>query len=76
MFESFWFLILTLFLSVAFDLVNGWTDARNSIATVVFTRVLSPKVAVPMIPFSNLAGVLPGTAVAVTVGKGLSPQRG
>jgi len=71
MFESFWFLILIIFLAVAFDFVNGWTDACNSIATVISTRVLSPQVAVLMAAFFNLVGALAGTAVAVTIGKGL-----
>lgn len=71
MFESFWFLILIIFLSVAFDFVNGWTDACNSIATVVSTRVLTPQVAVLMAAFFNLVGAFSGTAVAVTIGKGL-----
>lgn len=74
MFESFWFLILILFLSVAFDFVNGWTDACNSIATVVSTRVLSPHVAVLMAALFNLVGAFSGTAVAVTIGKGLVEQ--
>lgn len=56
---------------MAFDFVNGWTDACNSIATVVSTRVLSPQVAVLMAAFFNLVGALSGTAVAVTIGKGL-----
>jgi PiT family inorganic phosphate transporter len=74
MFESFWFLVLILFLSVAFDFVNGWTDACNSIATVVSTRVLSPHVAVLMAALFNLVGAFSGTAVAVTIGKGLVSQ--
>ena len=71
MFESFEFLILIIVLSVAFDFVNGWTDACNSIATVVSTRVLSPQVAVLMAAFFNLVGAFSGTAVAVTIGRGL-----
>jgi PiT family inorganic phosphate transporter len=71
MFESFWFLILIIFLSMAFDFVNGWTDACNSIATVVSTRVLAPHTAVLMAAFFNLVGAFSGTAVAVTIGKGL-----
>lgn len=74
MFESFWFLIVIFVLSVAFDFVNGWTDACNSIATVVSTRVLSPQTAVLMAAFFNLAGAFSGTAVAVTIGKGLVVQ--
>ena len=71
MFDSFWFLVLIIFLSVAFDFVNGWTDACNSIATVVSTRVLSPQTAVLMAAIFNLIGAFSGTAVAVTIGKGL-----
>lgn len=74
MFESFWFLIAIFVLSVAFDFVNGWTDACNSIATVVSTRVLSPQTAVLMAGFFNLVGAFSGTAVAVTIGKGLVVQ--
>lgn len=69
--DSFGFLLLIIFLSMAFDFVNGWTDACNSIATVVSTRVLTPQVAVLMAAFFNLVGALSGTAVAVTIGKGL-----
>lgn len=69
--DSFGFLLLIIFLSIAFDFVNGWTDACNSIATVVSTRVLSPQVAVLMAALFNLVGALSGTAVAVTIGKGL-----
>ncbi len=47
--------------------VNGWTDAPNAIATVVSTRVLSPKVAVFLGALFNLLGVFfMGTAVAKT----------
>lgn len=48
--------------------VNGWTDSPNAIATVVSTRVLSPKFAIGFGAFFNLLGVLlMGTAVASTV---------
>lgn len=69
--SSLGFLLLIIFLCLAFEFVNGWTDACNSIATVVSTRVLSPKVAVLMASVFELIGALSGTAVAVTIGKGL-----
>jgi phosphate/sulfate permease len=75
MFEPFWFLILIPFLPVAFDFVNGWTDACNSIATVFFILFLFPNVAVSMTPFFSLAGILSITAVAITVEKGVSRIR-
>ncbi len=39
-------LVLVVFLALAFDFINGFHDAANSIATVVSTRVLSPRLAV------------------------------
>ena len=65
-------LIVVLFLVLAAEFVNGWTDAPNAIATVVSTRVLKPRVAVLMATTLNAAGVLlSGTAVATTIGKGI-----
>jgi len=57
-------------LVLAAEFVNGATDAPNSIATVVCTRVLSPRAAIVMATLFNALGVLSGTAVAVTIGKG------
>ncbi|HEX8098964.1 MAG TPA: inorganic phosphate transporter [Actinomycetota bacterium] len=57
--------------ALAFDFVNGFHDAANSIATAVSTRVLSPRVAVAWAAFWNfIAFVIFGTAVASTLGKG------
>ncbi len=61
-------LIIALFLVCASIFVNGWTDAPNAIATVVSTRVLSPRVAVLMATVFNLVGIMFfGTAVASTI---------
>ena len=64
-------LLLVLLLILAAEFVNGWTDAPNAIATVVSTRSLSPLQAVVMAAVLNLVGVLSGTAVAATIGKGI-----
>ncbi|TAK61253.1 MAG: inorganic phosphate transporter [Bacteroidetes bacterium] len=64
-------LIIVLLLVLAAEFVNGWTDAPNAIATVVSTRVLSPKWAILMATLLNIAGTLSGTAVAATIGKGI-----
>lgn len=65
-------LIIVLLLVLAAEFVNGWTDAPNAIATVVSTRVLSPYQAVVMAAVMNILGALAtGTAVAVTIGKGI-----
>lgn len=64
-------LSIVLLLVLAAEFVNGWTDAPNSIATVVSTRALSPKHAVVMATILNFAGALSGTAVALTIGQGI-----
>jgi PiT family inorganic phosphate transporter len=64
--------ILTVAVALTFDFINGFHDAANSIATVVSTRVLSPRLAVVWAAFFNfVAAFLLGTAVAKTIGKGL-----
>lgn len=63
---------LTVLVALTFDFLNGFHDAANSIATVVSTRVLSPKLAVVWAAFFNfVAAFLLGTAVAHTIGKGM-----
>ena len=65
-------LIITVLVALAFDFLNGFHDAANSIATVVSTRVLSPKLAVVWAAFFNfVAAFFLGTAVAKTIGKGM-----
>jgi inorganic phosphate transporter, PiT family len=63
---------VVLFLAYLFEFANGWTDAPNSIATVVSTRVLRPHHAVLMAGVLNLVGALVvGTAVAKTIAEGI-----
>jgi PiT family inorganic phosphate transporter len=65
-------LLITVITALIFDFLNGFHDAANSIATVVSTRVLSPKLAVVWAAFFNfVAAFLLGTAVAKTIGKGM-----
>ena len=64
--------IITILLALIFDFINGFHDAANSIATVVSTRVLSPRLAVVWAAvFNFLAAFFLGTAVAKTIGKGM-----
>jgi PiT family inorganic phosphate transporter len=57
-------------IALGFDFFNGFHDAANSIATVVSTRVLSPRQAVAWAAFFNFAAfVIFGTAVAATIAK-------
>jgi PiT family inorganic phosphate transporter len=58
--------------ALAFDYINGFHDAANSIATVVSTRVLSPGQAVIWAAFFNFVAAFGfGTAVAKTIGTGM-----
>ena len=64
--------LITILLALTFDFLNGFHDAANSVATIVSTRVLSPKLAVMWAAFFNfVAAFLLGTAVAKTIGKGM-----
>ena len=68
-FEVLAFLVL---LALAFDFMNGFHDAANSIATIVSTRVLRPQYAVVWAAFFNfIAFLFFGLHVANTVGKGI-----
>lgn len=64
-------LIVVLILVLMAEFVNGWTDAPNSIATVVSTKVLTPFQAVVMAAILNAIGAFSGVAVATTIGKGI-----
>ena len=61
-----------IFVALAFDFINGFHDAANSIATVVSTRVLTPLQAVVWAAFFNFVAAFGfGVKVATTVGKGV-----
>ena len=66
------FVVFILFVALVFDFINGFHDAANSIATVVSTRVLSPRFAVAWAAaFNFLAAFLFAPEVARTIGKGV-----
>lgn len=65
-------IIIIIVIALAFDFVNGFHDAANSIATVVSTRVLTPGQGVLWAAFFNFVAAFTfGTAVAETIGGGL-----
>jgi PiT family inorganic phosphate transporter len=65
-------LIFTVILvALVFTYINGFHDTANSIATVVATKVLSPRQAVMLAAVTNLTGAFVGTAVATTIASGL-----
>jgi PiT family inorganic phosphate transporter len=64
--------IAIILVALTFDFINGFHDAANSIATVVSTRVLSPRTAVVWAAFFNFVAAFTfGTAVAKTMGTGM-----
>ena len=63
--------LIVLLAALVFEYINGFHDAANAIATVVSTKVLTPRQAIMMAAFFNLIGALIGTAVAKTIGSGL-----
>ncbi|SDM86445.1 inorganic phosphate transporter [Polaromonas sp. JS666] len=69
---ALWVVFLLVFLAIAFDFMNGFHDAANSIATVVSTGVLKPGQAVLFAAFFNfLAFFIFHLSVAATIGKGI-----
>ncbi|MCX5697263.1 MAG: inorganic phosphate transporter [Candidatus Omnitrophica bacterium] len=65
-------ILLLIGLALIFDFLNGFHDSANSIATVVSTRVLSPRIAVIWAAFFNfIAFLFFGLHVANTIGKGI-----
>jgi inorganic phosphate transporter, PiT family len=65
-------IIFLILLALTFDFLNGFHDAANSIATIVSTRVLTPRWAVIWAAFFNFVAFLFfGLHVANTIGKGI-----
>ena len=64
-------ILLVIFVALVFEYINGFHDTANSIATVVSTKVLTPRQAVALAAATNLLGALWGTAVAKTIASGL-----
>jgi PiT family inorganic phosphate transporter len=64
-------IFFVIFAALVFTYINGFHDTANSIATVVATKVLSPRQAVMLAAVTNLGGAFIGTAVATTIASGL-----
>ena len=65
------FVFVVILVALIFELVNGFHDAANSIATVVATKVLTANQGIALAAVCELLGAMVGTAVATTIGKGL-----
>ncbi|HEX7436870.1 MAG TPA: anion permease, partial [Caldimonas sp.] len=71
---GFWVVALLVALAIAFDFMNGFHDAANSIATVVSTGVLKPQTAIVFAAFFNVLAIgIFHLNVAATIGKGIVP---
>ena len=69
---ALWVVVMLVILAIAFDFMNGFHDAANSIATVVSTGVLKPGQAVLFAAFFNFVAIfIFHLSVAATVGKGI-----
>jgi PiT family inorganic phosphate transporter len=64
-------LVVVIVVALGFDFTNGFHDTANYVATWVGTRALTPRFAVLVSAFANLAGAFVTTAVAKTVGQGI-----
>lgn len=69
--EPFFLIVLVVLMALAFDYINGFHDTANAIATVVSTRVLSPRVAIILAAVLNFVGALVAHNVAKTIAGGL-----
>jgi PiT family inorganic phosphate transporter len=64
--------LIVLLVALVFEYINGFHDTANSIATVVSTKVLTPRQAILLAVVTNLIGaIFIGTTVAKTIGSGL-----
>jgi PiT family inorganic phosphate transporter len=64
-------ILVVIVVALVFEYINGFHDTANSIATVVSTKVLSPRQAIVLSASTNLLGALLWTAVAKTIAGGL-----
>lgn len=67
-------LIILVILAVFFDFLNGFHDSSNIVATIIFSRALSPRLTLLLVAVAEFCGpFIFGVAVAKTIGEGLVP---
>jgi PiT family inorganic phosphate transporter len=64
-------LVLVIAAAIGFSVVNGFNDAANSVAASIGSRAISPRNAIILAAFCEFAGAATGSAVAITIGKGI-----
>ena len=68
-------LLTVIVVALVFEYINGFHDTANSIATVVSTKVLTPRLAIALAAVTNLFGAMYGAAVAKTISSGILDQK-
>ena len=74
--DPFVLMLVVILVALVFEYINGFHDAANAIATVVSTRVLTPRQAIMLAACTNLVGAFWGTAVAKTIYSGYIDMAG
>jgi len=64
-------LVLVIAAAIGFGVVNGFNDAANAVAASIGSRAISPRNGIILAAFFDFAGAATGTAVAITIGKGI-----
>ncbi|MBF0299697.1 MAG: inorganic phosphate transporter [Oligoflexia bacterium] len=68
---ALYMLITVIVFALIFEYINGFHDAANAVATIISTKVLTPKAAIIFAAFFNFIGAFSGTHVAKTIGSGI-----
>jgi len=72
--DPFILMVIAILVALAFDVMNGFHDTANSVATVIYTKALPPKVAIGIASLMNIIGpFLLGTAVAKVIASSIIP---
>ncbi|OPY29330.1 MAG: Phosphate transporter family protein [Methanocella sp. PtaU1.Bin125] len=72
--DPFVLMIIAILVALAFDVMNGFHDTANSVATVIYTKALPPQVAIGIASIMNIVGpFLLGTAVAKVIASSIIP---
>ena len=67
-------MVVAIIVALAFDVMNGFHDTANSVATVIYTKALPPQVAIGVASLMNIVGpFLLGTAVAQVIATSIIP---
>jgi len=73
--DPFILMAIAIIVALLFDVMNGFHDTANAVATVIYTKALPPQVAIGMCAIMNMVGpFLLGTAVAKVIATSIIPS--